>query len=482
MSILSFNCRGLNSKLGVLSDYIGSFRDISFPDVIFLTETKGGGELNLTFAQKINYYLACYAPATGASGGVAIFIKKGLRFSYISSFDNRGVIIDLYLNKFAFRFIGIYGGFDNNTNSSLSNWLSSFICNDCVIAGDLNHFIPPGDDWIDGYLAAGSGPTDTHIKGGSIDKFYIKGFTEKDYIVLHLDYTCSDHRPILLCFPLTDTTNNRWRFHTWTLYVPEVVDDLRQFLRENEENDDWPYLSTLVEKRVSKWVISLLSDVKYKDSMKNLRDEFIKKEKVLNLDPCARSTAAFRKAYFGPKGKGAITLDSDYNYYKTLFSEEPTSACNNGSIDFNFITIDKITKYISKLRNNVSPGPSGFTACFFKTFSDSMSKILYNNFQKFENGIPAWWKEGIITVLPKPGDIDLSSLDNWRPISLLNLEFKCFTSLLNDLVVDKFGHLIVKSQIGFVRKKWIQQHHLTLQHKGLGSLDNSILIQKKYNL
>ena len=355
MSILSFNCRGLNSKLGVLSDYIGSFRYISSPDVIFLTETKGGGELNLNFAQKINYYLACYAPVNGASGGVAIFIKKGLRFSFISSFGNRGIIIDLYLNKFAFRFIGVYGGFDNKTNSALSDWLSPFVCGDCMIAGDFNYFIPPGEDWVDGYLAAGNGPPDTHNKGGSMDKFYLKGFTQRDYIVLHLDYSCSDHRPILLCFPKSDTSTKRFKFPDWILSVPEVVDDLKLFLCENEESD-WVHLSSLVARRASNWVTSLLSNAAYKDSMKILRDEFIKKEKVLNLNPCAKSTAAFRKAYFGPKGKGVINIDSAYNYYSALFAADssPTQTQNNNTINFDFITLDKIKKYFSTTKQCLS--------------------------------------------------------------------------------------------------------------------------------
>ena len=465
MSILSFNCRGLNSKIGVLSDYFNSFKNFSSPDVLFLSETKGGGVILLELAQKINYNLVAYAPAKGASGGVAIFLKKGMRFSYVSTFENRGAIIDLYLNKFAFRFIGVYGAFnsDKHINTALSNWISTYLCNDCVIAGDLNHFIPPGGEWVDGYLVAGNGPPDTHEKGGSMDKFLIKGFTDTDFIVLHLDYFCSDHRPVVLGFPKSGGSNDRWRFPDWILSVPEVVADFQQFLRENEGSRDWPNLASVVKKRATSWTTILLSDNKHKDSMRLLREEFINKEKVHNLNPCAKSTAAFRKAFLGPKGKGIISNNSAYVFYKNLYSDESSVPLVKQSIDFNFVTIDGITKYFKKLKKNISPGPSGFTARFFNTFSDSMAVILYNNFINFKLGIPDWWKEGIITVLPKTGDIDLSSLDSWRPISLLNIEYKCFTSLLNQLVVDKFGSLISKAQIGFVRKKWIQQHHLTLQ-------------------
>ena len=432
---------------------------------LFLTETKGGGVLLLELALKINYNLVAYAPAKGASGGVAIFLKKGMRFSYVSTFENRGAIIDLYLNKLAFRFIGIYGAFNSerHINTALSKWISSYLCNDCVIAGDLNHFVPPGVGWVDGYLVAGNGPPDTHEKGGSMDKYLIKGFTNTEYIVLHLDYFCSDHRPVVLGFPKSRGSNGRWRFPDWILSVPEVTADFKQFLSVNEGSVDWPFLAAAIKTKATSWTVTLLSDVKHKVAMRLLREEFINKEKVHNLNPCAKSTAAFRKALLGPKGKGVISNNSARTFYKNLYSDQTSTPYIEQTIEFNFITIDGITKYFSKLKNNISPGPSGFTARFFKTFSDSMAIILLNNFKNFKFGIPGWWKEGIITVLPKTGDIDLSSLDNWRPISLLNIEFKCFTSLLNETIIDKFGGLISKAQIGFVRKKWIQQHHLTLQ-------------------
>ena len=303
--------------------------------------------------------------------------------------------------------------------------------------------------------------SDTHRKGNRLDKFILKGFNNIDFTVLHLDFACSDHRPIMVKFPQGSSfSSSRWRFPDWILSVEEVVEDFESLLDISEL---WPAKAARIRARAINWVKVLLTDESYYSSVSTMREEYIAKDKHLTLNPCAKRTNAIRKLYFGSQGHGSISVDVATSFYKDLYSANPVSSPASSQLKLDFLSIDDIKKLIKNLNNCVSPGPSGISSVFLKRFSDKISALLLDEFISFNNCIDPWWKEGIITLTPKPGAPDLSDLNSWRPISLLNLEYKLFTSLLNREVTKNFGHTISKLQIGFVPKKWIHQHHLTLQ-------------------
>ena len=95
--------------------------------------------------------------------------------------------------------------------------------------------------------------------------------------------------------------------------------------------------------------------------------------------------------------------------------------------------------------NNKSPGPDGFTAEFYKTFWDDLKpSFLECVLFSYEKGqLPNTQKEGIIIMLPKPQK-DLLLPSNYRPITLLNVDYKITASAINNrmlgavLAVDIF--------------------------------------------
>ena len=150
-------------------------------------------------------------------------------------------------------------------NKRLLDWCSRFFCSNFIITGDFNHLSPFSydEDLIDGYLSSGLGPIDTHRKGNRLDKFIVKGFSNIDFTVLHLDYDCSDHRPIMLKFPQGSSFSpSRWRFPDWILSVDEVVEDLLDI------PERWP---ARIRARAINWVKVLLSDEAHFSSMSLLR-------------------------------------------------------------------------------------------------------------------------------------------------------------------------------------------------------------------
>jgi hypothetical protein len=91
----------------------------------------------------------------------------------------------------------------------------------------------------------------------------------------------------------------------------------------------------------------------------------------------------------------------------------------------------EISKALSDLPNNKAPGSDGISANFYKFFwpkiSSFVSNSILNSIETKEMSIDQ--KRAILTLLPKK-DKDSRYLKNWRPLSLLNTDYKILAKLL----------------------------------------------------
>ncbi|KAL9977541.1 hypothetical protein ACROYT_G014957 [Oculina patagonica] len=108
---------------------------------------------------------------------------------------------------------------------------------------------------------------------------------------------------------------------------------------------------------------------------------------------------------------------------------------------------------------NKTPGEDGFTKEFYVAFFDLLWGDLLNSYNEaFSKGILSIsQRRGTITLLPK-GDTYLTDLTNWRPISLLNIDYKILTKILALRLEKYLPKLIHGDQTGFVKGRYIGQN------------------------
>ncbi len=74
-----------------------------------------------------------------------------------------------------------------------------------------------------------------------------------------------------------------------------------------------------------------------------------------------------------------------------------------------------------------------------------------------QGDMTATMKQGVISLIPKP-DKDLLVIDNWRPISLLTLDYKILASVYAKRLSYGLGNIISESQSGFMKDRHISNN------------------------
>ena len=111
------------------------------------------------------------------------------------------------------------------------------------------------------------------------------------------------------------------------------------------------------------------------------------------------------------------------------------------------------------MKNQKSPGSDGIRVEFYTPFWNDV-KEFYINFinHSFHTGsLTDLQKQSIITLIPKQNK-DITSLENWRPISLLNVVCKIATKVIANRVKSAISTLIHNSHTCFIKGRYIGEN------------------------
>ena len=127
------------------------------------------------------------------------------------------------------------------------------------------------------------------------------------------------------------------------------------------------------------------------------------------------------------------------------------------------ITADECKKAIDSMPNNKSPGTDGLTAEFYKYFWEDIKKLVMESFNcAFSKGVLSIeQRRGIISLIPKK-DKDSRFLKNWRPITLLNTDYKVLTKVLSSRLQHALKEIIFPDQTGYIKGRYIGENIRTI--------------------
>lgn len=118
------------------------------------------------------------------------------------------------------------------------------------------------------------------------------------------------------------------------------------------------------------------------------------------------------------------------------------------------LTIAECRLILKTFNIGKSPGEDGFTVEFYMKFfellASNLVKSLNTAYSRGELSISQ--RRGVVTLIPK-ADSDTLKLTNWRPITLLNVDYKIASKAIATRIKKVLPQLIHTDQTGFMKDR-----------------------------
>ena len=126
------------------------------------------------------------------------------------------------------------------------------------------------------------------------------------------------------------------------------------------------------------------------------------------------------------------------------------------------VTLDEIKDSILTLANGKSPGIDGLPNEFFKTYVSFLAPNLLLVWKESVRygALPTCINTGVVKLIHKRGE--KNKLDNWRPITCMTSIYKTFALCLSRRLSPMMDAIILSSQKGFIKGRYILDAILNL--------------------
>ena len=147
--------------------------------------------------------------------------------------------------------------------------------------------------------------------------------------------------------------------------------------------------------------------------------------------------------------------DEDINEFTDSITLEHALTNEEQEICEGHVTIEECDKAISKMKLNKAPGLDGLTIEFYKCFWSFLKDMVVDAFNESYDleCLPESMRIAIMTLIFKKGDLE--DLENYRPISLMNVDYKILAFVLAARIQKVINILISPDQVAYIQERYI---------------------------
>ena len=236
---------------------------------------------------------------------------------------------------------------------------------------------------------------------------------------------------------------------------------LREYVKlKNEiENINDKRTKGLIIRSKAKWIEEGEKGTKYFFGLekRNFQQKNVSKLKLDNgkITTCQTTILKEQRRFYQElyKAENEVICDSEWlifeNNIKKL-DKENQDTCEG------LLTLEECTNAMDTLAIGKTPGNDGIPVEFYKTFWKDIGQYLTetanaaNDFGSFSTS----QKQAVIILIEKPNK-DRTLIKNWRPISLLNVDYKIVTKALSKRLEQVLPYIIHENQSGYVKGRFI---------------------------
>ena len=165
-------------------------------------------------------------------------------------------------------------------------------------------------------------------------------------------------------------------------------------------------------------------------------------------------------------------LTEIFNFYSSLYTSKkcnpscfftglPNKCLNDDDQKYceGDLRLDECLKSLVSMANDKAPGTDGLTTNFYKQFWPHIGQMVVDSFNcGFQKGcLSSEQTRGIISLFLKP-DKNYLHLSNYRPITLLNTDYKIAAKSIANRLKSVLNKIISPNQTGFLKGKFIGEN------------------------